>query len=290
MRRKSKQGFTLVELLVVIAIISILAGLLLPALQKARKSAIQSQCMNNVRQQMLAIAMYFQSNDDLALTISEDGACHWMQRKTLVNDYAGKNERLFICPEYRKQDRFEDYPASGEGPTGGYGLAMPFVQVHSGVNYYFLHTKAGGYGQFGWTADGKNAFGFASAANVTELFILPYGQYCATSSNKMRNLRSASKTMGVTECYPGPNNDGSFGSKYYPNEYETFGSMGGNIRHKRDATSPSGGNIGWLDGHASWSNHFLTLQTDHGQMYTIPKTREALEFGALLGSHCASVY
>lgn len=57
-------AFTLIELLVILAIIALLAGLLLPALARAKQSARAMQCLNQMRQIALATRLYAEDNED----------------------------------------------------------------------------------------------------------------------------------------------------------------------------------------------------------------------------------
>ena len=94
------RGFTLIELLVVIAVIAILAGLLMPALDRARRSAQQVACASNFHHLGLALLLYADDVDDHLPTGKYNIPSAILYGGCYVLEPYGATRGIMICPEH----------------------------------------------------------------------------------------------------------------------------------------------------------------------------------------------
>jgi prepilin-type N-terminal cleavage/methylation domain-containing protein len=153
---RRRGGFTLVELLVVLAVIALLAGLLLPAVERAREAGYRISCANNLKQIAMAMHLYHHDYEVLPPSRLPGGGATWavlilpyMEQSPLYRQWdlkqsyyrqsdVARQTRLenYFCPSRRAAFTAPDVSISGDEPDlgGYYGAHVPGALADYAVN------------------------------------------------------------------------------------------------------------------------------------------------------------
>jgi len=207
---RKRTGFTLVELLVVVGIIALLIAVLLPALNRARASAQQLQCLSNMRQVGMSFRFYASDNDQ------------WLPfgRYEGYQGNTGQNiswDDLLLMGKYGLFRR----PLDFDGPQGirffaTTGIRIPLLKCprDPAEDLFFSGAWRITYGVNGGVSNGSGPFGYGNHTGAFGVTPIPPGA-------KLDKI--GIDTILMTE-FPAPNNalGGGYGMVGAPSSQLTF--------------------------------------------------------------------
>ncbi|MGA2604828.1 MAG: type II secretion system protein [Verrucomicrobiia bacterium] len=234
-------AFTLVELLVVIAVIAILAGLLLPALSKARAIAMEAKCAANLRSWGQAFYLYASDYNGYLPHTDDEG------RNNPPFTYSPNHPEHECCyvdvlPPYMGLRPWRSFP-NGQKPTGGI-WQCPSARALPDSAYS---------ASFKPSIQGYHSYVMNSYLEQDFLFGLPFGAPLQPSFLKLEHCSATSKTILMFEQTLDPSQGyGQAGGFNTAGFYTAEDARAEGERHRH--LGGLGTNVLYLDGHVDWRN------------------------------------
>jgi prepilin-type N-terminal cleavage/methylation domain-containing protein/prepilin-type processing-associated H-X9-DG protein len=260
--KKWLSAFTLIELLVVIAIIAILAGLLLPALARAREESRRKSCNSNMGQIVKAMTTYQEPNGDFF-------PCHW-DGQTLIGGNTTTSAEGYdnpmaslalLYPTYVDNEKVYRCPSTPDNPQViirwvararhcAFGKAMLWSEYSGGVPAGQSPDKRSGYVD-------ASRYGGATEMDPKDASALSArGRYkCSYMYDALSHFRDVGPSQAMLADADG--RAWRTGSGEYP-EYDIDGTPGAAgpadiyVRTPRKPNHDSGQNVMYFDGHVKW--------------------------------------
>ena len=250
----TKKAFTLIELLVVIAIIAVLMAILTPALRLAKEQVKKSVCASQIRQQSMALLMYAQENEEKMPTMTWAGGQWLWDVSYFTTDViiaSGADKKIFHClsnqidTNRNRYWRYSENFSSVDFDTTPEPASTYERQQHWRViSYCYLTETKNGRGDI-WAPSDPGA---PKVPSPLKEFI--------KQTTQIRHHSQMEFIIDTVIEYPGT---GWILPDFYSNWAQGTNHMG-----RGDPGEPTGGNIGFLDGHVAW-RHF----EDMYQRYSI---------------------